>query len=173
MLSFFRSKGYILQVNGKWSGELLPPEQQETKLTGFYPGDVIRVQLAAVTGDLGIPISDVVNPEGNKSSCFPPLYEPPDSGVESSSSFLSKRSIDSTKQFSRSVGPLLVIQFSNFVKKASSLEVIDVGCWSARITWSLDETADRCIEPEALSLSCWKAAEQQESAVKHTVRGKD
>ena len=169
----FHSKGYILHVNGKWSGELLPPEQQETKLTGFNPGDVIRVQLAAVTGDLGVPISDVVNQAGNKSRCFPPSYEPPDSGVESSSSFLSKRSTDSTKQPSCSVGPLLVIQFSNFVKNVSSLEVIDVGCRSALITWSLDDTADHCIEPEIYSLSCWKATEQQGSAVKHTVGGKD
>lgn len=126
-----------------------------------------------MTGDLGVPISDVVNQEGNKSRCFPPSYEPPDSGVESSSSFLSKRSTDSTKQFSRSVGPPLVIQFSNFVKKVSSFEVINVGCRSALITWSLDDTADRCIEPEILSLSCWKATEQRGSAVKHIVRGKD
>ena len=129
--------------------------------------------MAAVTGDLGVPISDVINQEGNNSRCFPPSYEPPDSGVESSSSFLSKRSADETKQFSRSVGPPLVIQFSNFVKKVSSLEVINVGCRSALIAWSLDETADRSVEPEVLSLSCWKATEQQESAVKHTVRGKD
>lgn len=129
--------------------------------------------MAAVTGDLGVPISDVVNQEGNSSRCFPPAYELPDSGVESSSSFLSKQSADETKQFSRSVGPPLVIQFSNFVKKVSSLEVINVGCRSVLITWSLDDTADRSVEPEVLSLSCWKATEQQESAVKCTVRGKD
>lgn len=166
----FHSKGYILHVNGKWSGELFPPEQQETKLTGFSPGNVIRVQLAAVTSDLVGPVSDVVNQEGNKSRCFPPSYEPLDSGVESSSSFLSTYS---ATQFSRSVGPPLVIQFSNFVKKVSSLEVINIGCWSALITWSLDDTADRCVEPEVLSLSCWKATEQKESAVKHVVGGKD
>ena len=126
-----------------------------------------------MTGDLVGPISDVDNQEGNKSRCFPPSYEPPDSGVESSSSFLSKRSTYSATQFSRSVGPPLVIQFSNFVKKVSSLEVINLGCWSALITWSLDDTADRCVEPEVLSLSCWKATERKESAVKHVVRGKD
>ena len=166
----FVVKGYILHVNGKWSAAVLPPEQQETKLTGFSPGDVIRVQLAAVTGDLVGPISDVDKQGGNTSRCFRPSYEPPDSGVESSSSFLSTYS---TTQFSRSVGPPLVIQFSNFVKKVSSLEVINAGCWSALITWSLDDTADRCVEPEVLSLSCWKATEQEESAVKHVVRGKD
>lgn len=133
----------------------------------------MRVQMAAVTGDLGVPISDVINQEGNKSRCIPPSYEPPDSGVESSSSFLSKWSTDVTKQLSRSVGPPLVIQFSNFVKKVSSLEVIHVGCRSALITWTLDDNADRCVEPEVLSLSCWKATELQASALKHTVRGKD
>ena len=66
-----------------------------------------------------------------------------------------------------------MIQFSNFVKTVSSLEVINVGCRSALITWSLDDTADRCVEPEVLTLLCWKATEQQESALKHPVRGKD
>lgn len=128
--------------------------------------------MAAVTSDLGVPISEIVNQEGDKSRCFPPSYEQPDSGVESSSSFLSKASADEEKQFARSVGPPLVIQFSNFVRKVSSLEVTNTGCRSVLITWSLDDTADRSVEPEIISLSSWKAAEQQESAVTHIVRGK-
>ncbi|KAJ7382965.1 hypothetical protein OS493_031741 [Desmophyllum pertusum] len=123
--------GYVLTVNSKWSGELLPPEQQEANLTGFNPGDVIRVQIAAVTSDLGVPIPVLINQEGDKSRYFPPSYDPPDSGVESSSSFLSKGSADETKQFARSAGPPLVIQFSNLVRKVSSLEVTTIGCRSA------------------------------------------
>lgn len=115
----------------------------------------------------------LINQEGDKSRYFPPSYDPPDSGVESSSSFLSKGSADETKQFARSAGPPLVIQFSNLVRKVSSLQVTTIGCRSALITWSLDDTADRSIEPEILSVSCWKATEQQESAVKHIVTGKD
>lgn len=128
--------------------------------------------MAAVTSDLGVPISEIVNQEGDKSRCFPPSYEQPDSGVESSSSFLSKASADEAKQFARSAGPPLVIQFSNFVKKVSFLEVTNTGARSALITWSLDDTADRSVEPEVVSLSCWKATEQQESAATTIVRGK-
>lgn len=171
--AFLPAQGYVLLVNGKWSGELLPPEQQETKLTGFNPGDVFRVQMAAVASDHGVPISEIVNQEGDKLRCFLSSYEQPDSGVESSSSFLSKASADETKQFARSLGPPLVIQFSNFVRKVSFVEVTNTGCWSAWITWSLDDTADRSVEPEALSLSCWKATAQQPSAVTHIVKGKN
>lgn len=150
---------------------MLPPDQQETKLTGFNPGDVFRVQMAAVTSDLVDP--EMVNQEGGKSRCFHPSYEQPDSGVESSSSFLPKASVNEKSQFAHSVGPPLVVQFSNFVRKVSVLELINTGCRSALITWSLDNSADRTVEPDVLRLSCWKATELRESAVTHIVRGKD
>lgn len=127
----------------------------------------------AVTTDLGVPIKELVNREMDKSRYFPSSYEPPDSGVESSSSFLSKGSMDDTRQLSRSLGSPLVIQYSNLVRTVSCFEVSSVGCRSASITWSLDETADRSVKPELLSAFCWKTTEQQESAVRHSVKGKD
>lgn len=158
-------------MNGRWSGELLPSEQQQTKLTGFNPGDVICVQLAAITNDLPAPIPALINQEGSTSRYFP-SYEPPDSGVESSSSFLSKGSADELKQYACSACSPLVIQYSNLVRTVSSLEVIKLGCRSASIAWSLDDTADRSVEPAVLSAMYWKATEEEKSAIQQIVRGK-
>ena len=165
-------QGYILYVNGRWSGEILPPEQLQTKLTGFNPGDAITVQLAAMTNDLPAAISALINQEGANLRYFPSQYEQPDSGVESSSSFLSKGPADETKQYACVAGPPLVIQYSNLVKTVSSLDVIKLGCRSASIMWSLDDTADRSVEPEVLSVLYWKITEEEESAIKQIVTGK-
>lgn len=165
-------QGYILHVNGKWSTELFSPEQQETKLTGFRLGEVIRVQMAAVTSDRGVPISEIVNQEVNKPHFFPSSVELLDSGVESSSSFLSKGSVDHSIQLSRSLGPPLLIQYSNLVRQISSFGLTNVCCRSVSITWSLDFTASCSVDPEILNAVCWKTTEQRTSAMRHRIEGK-
>ncbi|PFX18395.1 Titin [Stylophora pistillata] len=165
-------EGYLLCINGKWSGELFPPEQQETKLTGFRPGDVIRVQMAAVASDLGVPISETVSQEINKARSFPSSFELLDSGVESSSSLLSKGSVDHSEQLSRSLGPPLLIQYSNLVRPISRFGLTNVCCRSVCITWSLDVTASCSVEPAILRAFCWKTTKHRRSAVRYRVEEK-
>ena len=159
-------------MNGKWSGELLPPEQQQTKLTGFRSGDVICVQLAAITNDLPAQIPASISQEGAGSRYFPTTYDPTDSGIESSSSFLSKRSADEMKQYACSACSPLVIQCSNLVRTVSSLEMTKIGGRTASITWSLDNTADRSVEPDVLCVMYWKTSEDEDVAIKQVVTGK-
>ena len=164
-------QGYILYVNGKWSGEILEPGQQQTTLTGFTPGNAICVQLSAITYDLPAPVPIHSNQEGAKLQHFSSRYEQPDSGIESSSSLRSKRSTEETNQYACSTGPPLVIQFSNLVKSVSSLELVMLGCRSASVTWSLDNSADRSIDPKVLTILCWKSS-AEECVIKQTVTGK-
>lgn len=159
-------------MNGKWSGELLPPEQQQTKLTGLSPGDVICVQLAAVTSDLPAQTPALISQEGARSRYFPTTYDPTDSGIESSSSFLSKRSADEMKQYACSASSPLVIQYSNLVRTVSSLEMTKIGCRTAFITWSLDDTSDRSVEPDVLCVMYWKTSEDEDVAINQVVTGK-
>ena len=133
---------------------------------------MICVRLNAVTYDLPYPLKPMDNPENDGSRYFSHSYEQPDSGVESSSSFLSKWSKDETKQYVFSADSTLVIQYSNLVKPVSSIEVLKVGSRSASITWLLDETTDRSVAPDTLRIFCWKTMEDEESAVKYTVTGK-
>ena len=133
---------------------------------------MICVRLNAVTYDLPCPLKPVDDPENDGSRYFSHSYEQPDSGVESSSSFLSKWSTDEMKQYVCSADSTLVIQYSNLVKPVSSIEVLKVGNRSASITWLLDETTDRSVAPDTLRIFCWKTMEDEESAVKYTVTGK-
>lgn len=133
---------------------------------------MICVRLTAVTYDLPGPLTPMADPDNNESRCFSHSYEQPDSGVESSSSFLSKWSADETKHYACSADSTLVIQYSNLVKPVSSIELVKVEGWSASITWSLDETADRSVAPDVLRIFCWKSMEDEESAVKYVVTGK-
>ena len=164
-------QGYILYVNGKWSGEILEPGQQQTTLTGFTPGNAICVQLLAITYDLPAPVPVHSNQEDAKLQHFSSRYEQPDSGIESSSSLRSKRSTDETKQYACSTGPPLVIQYSNLVKSVSSLELVKLGCRSASITWSLDDSTDRSIEPKVLTILCWKSS-AEDCVIMQNVTGK-
>ena len=164
-------QGYILYVNGKWSGEILEPGQQQTTLTGFTPGNAICVQLSAISYDLPAPVPIHSNQEGAKLQHFSSRYEQPDSGIESSSSLRSKRSTEETNQYACSTGPPLVIQFSNLVKSVSSLELVKLGCRSASVTWSLDNSADRSIDPKVLTILCWKSS-AEECVIKQIVTGK-
>ena len=168
-LQLLYRQGYILYVNGKWSGEVLEPGQQQTTLTGFTPGNAICVQLSAITYDLPAPVHN--NQEGAKLQHFSSRYEQPDSGIESSSSLRSKRSTDETKQYACSTGPPLVIQYSNLVKSVSSLELVKLGCRSASVTWSLDDSTDRSIEPKVLTILCCKSSAEQ-CVIKQIVTGK-
>ena len=170
-LQLLYRQGYILYVNGKWSGEILEPGQQQTTLTGFTPGNAICVQLLAITYDLPAPVPVHSNQEGAKLQHFSSRYEQPDSGIESSSSLRSKRSTDETKQYACSTGPPLVIQYSNLVKSVSSLELVKLGCRSASVTWSLDDSTDRSIEPTVLTILCWKSS-AEECVIKQIVTGK-
>ena len=158
-------------MNGQWSGERLPPEQQQAKLTGFSPGDVICVQLAAVTNEIPAQIPASINQEGARSRYFPTTYDPTDSGIESSSSFLSKRSADEMKQYACSACSPLVIQYSNLVRTVSSLEMTKIGSRTASITWSLDDTADRSVEPDVLCVMYWKTSEDEDVAIRQVVKG--
>ena len=159
-------------MNGKWSGERLPPEQQQTKLTGVNPGDVICVQLAAVTNDLPAQIPASISQEGARSRYFPTTYDPTDSGIESSSSFLSKWSADEMKHYACSACSPLVIQYANLVRTVSSLEMTKIGSRTALITWSLDDTADRSVEPDVLRVMYRKTSEHEHAASKQVVTGK-
>ena len=170
-LQLLYRQGYILYVNGKWSGEILEPGQQQTTLTGFTPGNAICVQLSAITYDLPAPVPVHSNQESAKLQHFSSRYEQPDSGIESSSSLRSKRSTDETKQYACSTGPPLVIQYSNVVRGVSSLELVKLGCRSASVTWSLDDSTDRSIEPKVLTLLCWKSS-AEECVSKQIVTGK-
>ena len=170
-LQLLYRQGYILYVNGKWSGEILEPGQQQTTLTGFTPGNAICVQLSAITYDLPAPVPVHSNQEGAKLQHFSSRYEQPDSGIESSSSLRSKRSTDETKQYACSTGVPLVIQYSNLVKSVSSLELVKLGCRSASVTWSLDDSTDRSIEPTVLTILCWKSS-AEECVIKQIVTGK-
>lgn len=160
-------------MNNRWSGEILPPEQLQSKLTGFTPGDVICVQLAAVTNDIPAPFISPNNQQVDKSRYFPPPYDPPDSGVESSSSFLSgKGSTDEVRPYACATDAPLVIQYSNLVKAISSLEVIKLGCRSVSVTWSLDDTSDHSVEPDILWALYWKTSHDKSSAIEMDVTGK-
>lgn len=133
---------------------------------------MICVRLSAVTYDLPGPLKQMHDPENVGSRYFSHSYEQPDSGVESSSSFLSKWSADETKHYVCSADSTLVIQYSNLVRPVSSIEVVNVGSRSASITWLLDETTDRSVAPDALQIFCWKTMEDEESALKYIVTGK-
>ena len=159
-------------MNGKGSDELLTPEEQQTKLTGFIPGNVICVQLAAVTNDLPAPTPALINQEGTRSRYFPTACDPTDSGIESSPGFLSKGSADEMKQYACSASPPLVIQYSNLVRTVSSHEMTKIGSKTASITWSLDDTADRSVDPDVVSVMYWKTSEGEDAASKQVVTGK-
>ena len=77
------------------------------------------------------------------------------------------------KQYACSASSPLVIQYSNLVKVVSPVEVTKLGCRSASIEWSLDDTVDRTVEPDFLSVLYWKDTEGEASPIKQTVRGKD
>ncbi|XP_068713854.1 uncharacterized protein [Montipora foliosa] len=161
--------GYILQVNGHWSGEIVPADQCQTKLTGFKAGDVIRARLTAITYDIAAPFTQSLDHYNGKSRYFARSYEQQDSGVESSSSLLSKVSADETKQYACSADSILVIQYSKLVRTVSSVEVLKLGCRSALITWLLDQTADRSVAPDLIRVFCWRTMEGEESAMKYIV----
>ena len=170
-LQLLYRQGYILYVNGKWSGEILEPGQKQTTLTGFTPGNAICVQLSAITYDLPAPVPIHSNQGGAKLQHFSSRCEQPDSGIESSSSLRSKRPAEETKRYACSTGPPLVIQYSNLVKSVSSLELVKLGCRSASVTWSLDNSADCSIEPKVLTILCWKLS-AEECVIKQIVTGK-
>ena len=150
-------QGYLLRLNNQPYGDLLSANCQSTTVTDIAPGQLIKATLTAVTNDL------LQEPQVNSSQFSSPTLDALDSGVESSSS-CKRESRGRGTQSACSTGPPLVIHYNCLVRKVKHIRLKKITCFSAWITWTLEETADQfrgCtrVEPDCFRVSCCKNGE--------------